>query len=64
LSWRESPPGTLVFERPGALTCVVNLTADPVVLDGRPVLVSDEQRDPTLLPAGSAAWLRWRPPSH
>jgi alpha-glucosidase len=57
LRWRESPPGTLVFDRPGAFTCIVNLTADPVTLDRRPLLVSTEQPDPGRLSSGSAAWL-------
>ena len=57
LCWRESAPDTLVFERPGALTCVVNLGVDPVALDGHPVLVSGEQPDPSVLPPHGAAWL-------
>jgi alpha-glucosidase len=57
LCWRESPPGTLVFDRPAALTCIVNLAAEPITLDRRPVLVSTEHHDTTLLPPNSAAWL-------
>jgi alpha-glucosidase len=57
LRWCESPPGTLAFERPGELTCVVNLTADPVALERPPVLCSTAQDDATLLPADAAAWL-------
>jgi alpha-glucosidase len=63
LRWRESLPGTLAFDRPGALTCIVNLTADPIALDGRPLLISRDQDDPMLLSPGCAAWLGggWSP---
>ncbi|KAB7741044.1 hypothetical protein GA707_18350 [Nostocoides sp. F2B08] len=60
LRWRESSPGTLVFDRPGALTCVVNVGAEPVVLEAEPVLLSHHQDDPMLLPPGCAAWLGWQ----
>jgi alpha-glucosidase len=61
LRWRDAPPGVLAFDRPGVLTCVVNLAAEPVVLDSEPVLVSGEQPHPTVLPPHSAAWLSWQP---
>jgi alpha-glucosidase len=53
--WRESPPGTLVFER-GGLVCAVNVDGAPLPLHGEVVLSSE----PTGagLPSGTAAWLR------
>jgi len=51
-AWRESPPGSLAFDRDG-LTCIVNFTAESlpvenVVLASEPVAAE--------LPAGAAAW--------
>jgi alpha-glucosidase len=54
-SWRDSPPGTLVFTR-GDVTCAVNVDGDPFALAGN-VLLSSEPVD-RVLPAGTAAWLR------
>ena len=56
-AWRESPPGTLVFER-GDLVCAVNVGTEPVPLpDGGLLLASDSGVDPDL-PPDTAAWLR------
>jgi alpha-glucosidase len=57
LTWRESPPGVLDFERPG-LRCVLNLSSVPVPLEPDRVILSSEPLvDGCLRPAG-AAWLR------
>ena len=55
-AWRESPPGTLVFEREG-LTCAVNVDGEPFPLEGEVLLASEALSDATL-PAGAAAWLQ------
>jgi alpha-glucosidase len=55
-AWRESPPGTLVFER-GDLVCAVNVDAPSLPLpDGELLLASDPAGDG--LGPGTAAWLR------
>jgi alpha-glucosidase len=56
-AWRESPPGTLAFER-GELVCAVNVDAPPLELAaGEPVLASEPGLSASL-PAGTAAWIR------
>ena len=58
--WRDSPPGTLVFERTaGAETvvCAVNIDGDPLPMTDGELLVSSEPAADRLLPAGSAAWV-------
>jgi alpha-glucosidase len=52
-AWRESPPGTLVFDR-DELTCVVNVTASPLPVAGV-LLASDDVG--AELPPGTAAWV-------
>jgi alpha-glucosidase len=54
-AWRESPPGTLAFDRAG-LYCVVNLSGERLPLAGEVVLAS-EPVDGSLA-AGAAAWVR------
>lgn len=53
-AWRDAPAGALAFAR-GDLTCVVNVSADPVPVENI-LLASDEIAD--TLPPGTAAWLR------
>jgi alpha-glucosidase len=54
-AWRESPPGTLVFERED-LVCAVNLSAERLPLpDGSLILASDPCD--YALPPNTAAWV-------
>jgi alpha-glucosidase len=54
-AWRESAPGTLVFERSG-MVCAVNVDGEPTPLsDGDVVLASEPLGD--MLPPGAAAWI-------
>jgi alpha-glucosidase len=55
LSWLPSPVDVLAFARGPAFRCVVNLSADPVRLDG-PVLLASGPC-PGGLPPDTAAWL-------
>jgi alpha-glucosidase len=48
-AWRDSPAGTLAFDR-GELTCVVHFTDERVDFDGEIVLASDD--------ANTAIWIR------
>jgi alpha-glucosidase len=55
-AWRESPPGTLVFDR-GGTTVAVNVDAESLSLpEGRVLLASEPGLD-TALPPGTAAWI-------
>ncbi len=55
-SWRESPAGTIAFER-GNLTCLVNFDAPVLKLpEGELVLASDPEIT-TTLPPDTAAWV-------
>jgi len=59
-AWRESPPGTLVFERTtgeGTLVCVVNVAGEPYPLDGAELLLTSTPLAGARLPADAAAWL-------
>ena len=57
LAWRESPAGTLAFERDGMI-CLVNVDGDPLELpEGDLVLASDPAVTATL-PPNTSAWLR------
>jgi alpha-glucosidase len=60
--WRDSPRGTLVFDRDG-LTCAVNVDGETLLLDGEVMLASEPLAD-ARLPAGAAAWLRDRAQIH
>jgi alpha-glucosidase len=55
-AWRESPRGTLVFERDG-LVCAVNVDAPPFPLPAGELLLASDGVDGAL-PVGTAAWLR------
>ena len=58
-AWRESPKGTICFDR-GDLTCLVNFDAPELSLpDGELVLASDPGVT-TSLPPDTAAWVRER----
>jgi alpha-glucosidase len=55
--WRESPEGTLVFERDG-LVCAVNVDSESLPLpEGELVLASERAVDDEL-PPGTAAWIK------
>jgi alpha-glucosidase len=54
-AWRESPAGTLVFER-DELVCAVNVNADMLALPAGDVLLASDEIHGEL-PAGTAAWL-------
>jgi alpha-glucosidase len=56
-AWRESPPGSLVFER-GAMVCSVNVDTDAVALPAGALLVASEPGLHGELPRNSAAWVR------
>ncbi|MET7670830.1 glycoside hydrolase family 13 protein [Micromonospora luteifusca] len=68
ITWLESGPGVLAFARTAGdttLTCVVNLSGAPVLIDGygQPLVASDaltEQGSGHLLPVDAAAWLERR----
>ena len=56
-AWRESPPGTLVFERGSGLVCAVNVDGAPLELPaGELALASRPLRD-RALPVDAAAWV-------
>jgi alpha-glucosidase len=55
-AWRESPPGTLVFERDG-LVCAVNVDAPALPLPAGEILLPSDGVDGVLPPA-TAAWVR------
>ena len=56
LTWRESDPNTLDFQRPG-LRCVVNLSSHTVALPSLPVLLTSQPLVGGRLPPDAAAWL-------
>jgi alpha-glucosidase len=61
LTWRESPPGTLVFERTGAdgtVVCAVNVDGEPLELPEGDLLLSSEPDVGERLGPGSAAWIQ------
>jgi alpha-glucosidase len=57
LTWRESPRGTMIFDR-GELTCFVNFDAPTLELPAGEVLLASEPGITTTLPPNTAAWMR------
>ena len=55
--WRESPTGTLAFER-GEMICVVNVDAPALELPDGELLLASDRGVTTTLPPDTAAWLR------
>jgi alpha-glucosidase len=55
-AWRESPPGTLVFER-GPVTCAVNVDSDPLELPAGELVLASDAAVRDRLPAATAAWV-------
>jgi alpha-glucosidase len=61
LTWLDSPDGVLAFRRACGFICVVNLTAEPVLLPLHDELVlASGLLDGPLLPPDTAAWLSSR----
>jgi alpha-glucosidase len=59
--WRESEPGSLVFERTAdgeTIVCAVNVNADVVELPPGELLLASEPGIDGTLPTNTAAWLR------
>jgi alpha-glucosidase len=56
LAWRDSPPGTLIFERDG-MTVAVNVDAEAMTLPEGRVLLASEPGIARELPPGTAAWI-------
>ena len=56
-AWRESPRGTMIFDR-GDLTCLVNVDADELELPDGELLLTSEPGIATTLPPNTAAWVR------
>jgi alpha-glucosidase len=57
LSWHDSPPGTLAFDRDG-LVCLVNVGASSLSIPEGELLLASEQDIGSSLPANTAAWIR------
>jgi alpha-glucosidase len=56
-AWRESPRGTLVFER-GPFVCAVNVDADALPLPAGDVVLASRPGIARELPPDTAAWVR------
>jgi alpha-glucosidase len=60
-AWRDSPPGSLVFERwanESRVVCAVNVDARSVPLPEGELVLASEELEGGALPPGAAAWLR------
>ena len=58
LSWVESEPQVLHFQRGGGIWCVTNFGAEPVALPAGEVLLSSAPLDDGRLPGATTVWLR------
>jgi alpha-glucosidase len=56
-AWRESPPGSLAFDR-GEMICVVNVDAPAVELPQGELVLASEPTVTTSLPPDTAAWIQ------
>jgi alpha-glucosidase len=56
-AWRESPPGTMLFER-GDLVCAVNFDTPELQLPEGEILLASEPGVTTTLPPNTAAWIK------
>ena len=56
-AWRESPVGTMIFDRDD-LTCVVNFDADELELPDGQLVLASEPGITTTLPPNTAAWIK------
>jgi alpha-glucosidase len=58
-AWRPSPPGVLSFSRKPGLTCLANLSRDPIPLPPRQrILLASTDPVGDLLPADATVWLK------
>jgi alpha-glucosidase len=55
--WQEAAEGVLHFDRGPGFRCVVNISGEPLPLDGARVLLSSEPVEDGALPHDAAAWL-------
>jgi alpha-glucosidase len=60
MSWVDSEPSVLHFERPGDVGCVTNFGAEPITLPDGEVLLSSVELADGQLPSDATAWLRMR----
>jgi len=58
LSWIESEPHVLGFERAGGIRCVTNFGSEPISLPGGDVLLTSAALDVGQLPCDTTVWLR------
>ncbi len=58
LTWVESEPQVLHFERGGRIWCMTNFGAEPVALPAGEVLLSSAPLDDGWLPTDTTVWLR------
>ena len=58
LTWIESEPQVLHFQRGGGIWCVTNFGAEPVALPAGEVLLSSAPLDDGRLPGDTTVWLR------
>ena len=56
-AWRDSPPGSLAFER-GEILCLVNVAAPELELPAGELILASEPGLTRSLPPNTAAWLR------
>jgi alpha-glucosidase len=56
-AWRESPKGTMIFDR-GDLTCIVNFDGAELELPEGELVLASEPGITTTLPPDTAAWVR------
>jgi alpha-glucosidase len=59
--WRDSPPGSLLFARDGAVACAINVAADPFDLPAGELLLASGPDVSDRLPPDRAAWVRLAP---
>jgi alpha-glucosidase len=60
VTWVNSQPSVLHFERPGGVRCMTNFGAEPITLPNCDVLLSSVEGADGELPGDATAWLRMR----
>jgi alpha-glucosidase len=60
VSWVDSEPSVLHFERPGGVGCVTNFGTEPIALPDGEVLLSSVELADGQLPSDATAWVRVR----
>jgi alpha-glucosidase len=58
LSWVDSEPSVLHFERAGGIQCITNFGAEPISLPAGEVLLSSVELEEGRLPGDATVWLR------